>query len=119
MCSTIGNAGYSAIVERLVPHLAKLVSDQQPEVRLAAGEALVDVARHIRTEDMGPRVLTFVLELAHHDEQEDLRMTAAVLLNELAKALGEELCIQVRGCVSCAVAADSILTTVACNFGSL
>ena len=28
------------------------------------------------------------------DEQEDLRMTAAVLLNELAETLGPELCYQ-------------------------
>ena len=37
---------------------------------------MVAIASLIRKEDLGPRVLTIVLQLAHDDEHEDLRMTA-------------------------------------------
>lgn len=95
VCGAEGSLeGYAAIIEGLLPLLQKLVSDQQPEVRLAAGESLVSMATHVKQEDLGPRVLTIMLHLAHHDEQEDLRMTAAVLLNELAEKLGQELVVQ-------------------------
>ncbi len=47
-----------------------------PQVRIAAGETLVSIASLIKKEDLGPRVLTIVLQLAHDDEHEDLRMTA-------------------------------------------
>lgn len=63
-------------MEHLLPVLAKLVADATPDVRLAAGESLIEVAKHIKPDDLGPRVLTFVLELAHDDKQEELRMTA-------------------------------------------
>jgi serine/threonine-protein phosphatase 4 regulatory subunit 1 len=63
-------------------------------VRLASGVALVALARLIRPKDMGPRVLTFGLQLAHEDDHEDRRITAAMLLNELAPVLGQELCNQ-------------------------
>ncbi len=66
----------------------------QPEVRIAAGETLVTLTSGIKPEDLGPRVLTLVLQLAHDNEQEDLRMTAVVLLNELASKLGRDLCNQ-------------------------
>jgi hypothetical protein len=39
-------------------------------------------------------VLTIPLSLAHNEEKEELRMTAAILLNELASLLGEALCHQ-------------------------
>lgn len=77
VCVDAGSmAGYSAIVEQLLPVLAKLVSDPTPDVRLASGESLIEVAKHIKADDLGPRVLTFVLELAHDDREEELRMTA-------------------------------------------
>jgi hypothetical protein len=46
------------------------------QVRIAAGETLVAIAGVLRAEDVGPRVLTIVLQLAHNDESEDIRMTA-------------------------------------------
>ena len=77
LCVEAGSvAGYSAIVEQLLPVLAKLVSDPTPDVRLASGESLIEVAKHLKPSDLGPRVLTFVLELAHDDREEELRMTA-------------------------------------------
>lgn len=96
--------GYRILVEQLLSHLNKLVTDDEAvvrvrccvchiviivvdllrigrsafvaQVRIAAGETLVGIAALIRKEDLGPRVLTIVLQLAHDDDQEDLRMTA-------------------------------------------
>lgn len=46
------------------------------QVRLSAGESLVQVTRLLRPDDRGKHALTLVLQLAHDDEQEELRMTA-------------------------------------------
>ncbi|CAM9673604.1 unnamed protein product [Ectocarpus sp. 12 AP-2014] len=87
-------AGYRLIIEIVLPTLAKLLGDPQAEVRQAAGESLVGVANLMKPIDLGHHVLTIVLQLAHDDEQEELRMTAAALLNDLADALGYDLCKQ-------------------------
>ncbi|CAM9737733.1 unnamed protein product, partial [Pylaiella littoralis] len=88
-------AGYRLIIEIILPTLAKLLGDSQAEVRQAAGESLVGVANLMKPIDLGHHVLTIVLQLAHDDEQqEELRMTAAALLNDLAEALGYDLCKQ-------------------------
>lgn len=71
-----GAAGYEALLNTLLPAVARLLADAQPEVRVAAGETLVSVAGLVRAEDIGARVLTIVLQLAHDEEQEELRMTA-------------------------------------------
>jgi serine/threonine-protein phosphatase 4 regulatory subunit 1 len=110
--------GYRVLVEQLLYLLGKLAADNMAEVRIAAGETLVAVAKLVKPDDLGPRVLTIVLQLAHDDIHEDLRMTAvrwtwktvlwnverspslvctslqAVLLNELAETLGPDLCHQ-------------------------
>ena len=44
--------------------------------------------------DLGQHVLTIILQLAHDDDKEELRMTAAQLLNMLAECLGQDLCKQ-------------------------
>jgi hypothetical protein len=46
------------------------------QVRLSAGESLCTITRLLRPEDRGRHALTLVLQLAHDDEQEELRMTA-------------------------------------------
>jgi HEAT repeat protein len=46
------------------------------KVRQAASEALVQTAGLLDTADLGRHVLTVVLQLAHDDEREDLRVTA-------------------------------------------
>ena len=110
-----GEPGYKLLVNHLLPLLAKLVSDPQAEVRPvaecplgaftahclsqvrhAAGEGLVAVAELLRVEDQGQHILTIVLQLSHDDEQDELRMAAVVLLNQLAQHLGPDLCHQVR-----------------------
>ena len=63
-------------LSNLLPCLASLVYDDREEVRQASSEALVKVARLVRAPDVGRHVLTIVLQLAHDDENEELRMTA-------------------------------------------
>jgi serine/threonine-protein phosphatase 4 regulatory subunit 1 len=89
-----GETGYRLLISTLLPLLSQLVSDSQAAVRHAAGDGLVAVAELLRVEDQGQHILTTVLQLSHDDEQEDLRMAAVVLLNQLAKYLGPELCHQ-------------------------
>lgn len=106
VCVEAGSvAGYSAIVEQLLPVLAKLVSDPTPDVRLASGESLIEVAKHLKPSDLGPRVLTFVLELAHDDREEELRMTAvrtgrAVLRSGVTPR--PHVCYHAPDCAGCA-----------------
>ena len=87
-----GEAGYTLLVNSLLPLLSKLVGDSQAEVRVlsisnlvdslfcqvrhAAGEGLVAVAELLRVEDQGQHILTIVLQLSHDDEQDELRMAA-------------------------------------------
>lgn len=89
-----GESGYTLLVNSLLPLLSKLVGDSQAEVRHAAGEGLVAVAELLRVEDQGQHILTIVLQLSHDDEQDELRMAAVVLLNQLAEHLGPDLCHQ-------------------------
>jgi serine/threonine-protein phosphatase 4 regulatory subunit 1 len=71
-----GESGYASLLDVVLPACARLLADSQPEVRMAAGETLVAVAGWAKKEDLGPHVLTIVLQLAHDEEQEELRMTA-------------------------------------------
>ncbi|CAN0196902.1 unnamed protein product, partial [Discosporangium mesarthrocarpum] len=82
------------LVQTILPTLQRLLGDSQSAVRAAAGESLVGVAKLMKATDLGQHVLTIVLQLAHDDEQEELRMTAAELLNNLAESLGQDLCKQ-------------------------
>lgn len=70
------NAGYESLLDVVLPALARLLADSQPEVRIAAGETLVAVAGWVKRDDLGPHVLTIILQMAHDEEQEELRMTA-------------------------------------------
>jgi serine/threonine-protein phosphatase 4 regulatory subunit 1 len=92
--SVVLDEGRKALFDLVLPIIGQLLSDPIAEVRVSAGVSLVAAAGLMRIEDLGPRVLTLVLQLAHNDEQEDIRMTAAVLLNELAETFGPDLCIQ-------------------------
>ena len=86
--------GYELIITHLLPLCAQFLEDDKPEVRQAAGSCLVEIAKLLKREDLGPHVLTIVLALAHDDEKEEMRMTASELLNQLAEWLGEDLCKQ-------------------------
>ena len=93
-CEEGGEAGYDAMVRCLVPVAARLGEDPQPEVRAAAGEALVSIADRVADGDLVECVLMVLLRLAHEADLEDLRTSAASLANKLSSRLGEELCQQ-------------------------
>lgn len=54
----------------------------------------MEISTHIKPDDLGQYVLTIILRLAHEDDKEEMRMTAAQLLNLLAECLGHDLCRQ-------------------------
>ncbi len=60
-----GQQGYRVILETVLTVLSRLISDRQPEVRVSAGEALVAVSQHVRRKDLGPYVLTIVLQVVN------------------------------------------------------
>lgn len=92
--SSIAQAGYDLVLTSGVALLGELLNDTASEVRIAAGEGLLAIAAEIHQSDVGSKVLTQILRLAHDDTSEDRRMTAAVLLNELAPSLSKNLVIQ-------------------------
>lgn len=55
---------------------------------------MVAIADLVTVADLGERVLTIAIRLAKKDDKDDLRTTAAVLMNELANTLGPTLCQQ-------------------------
>ncbi|RLN94790.1 hypothetical protein BBJ28_00026069, partial [Nothophytophthora sp. Chile5] len=88
------DAGYRVLLDKMVPLVTKLVSDDQHEVRTAASESLVEMAALVKLEDQGQHILTIVLPLAHDDDNEQFRISAVALYNGLAEHLGPELCQQ-------------------------
>ena len=60
----------------------------------AASEALLELATLLKPYDIGHTVLTAVLCLAHDNDVEENRVTAAQLLGSLAAVVGRELCCQ-------------------------
>lgn len=89
-----GEEGYQVILDVILPIVAQLLEDNKVDVRQAASSALVAVAQILKQSDMGQHVLTIILQLAHDDEIEEMRMTASELLNLLAEHLGPDLCKQ-------------------------
>jgi serine/threonine-protein phosphatase 4 regulatory subunit 1 len=88
------DAGYSVLLNKMIPLITKLVSDEQHEVRSAASESLVEMAALVKAEDQGQHILTIVLPLAHDDDNEQFRISAVALYNGLAEHFGPELCQQ-------------------------
>ena len=86
--------GYNNMVNSILPITASLLEDEKADVRLAASLTLVDIAGLLKPEDIGKHILTIVLQLAHDDDSEEIRMTAAELLNMLAECMGQDLCKQ-------------------------
>ena len=52
------------------------------------------IAARVADNDLLPCILTTLLRLAHEEDREDLRTSAASLANKLSARLGEELCRQ-------------------------
>lgn len=66
-----GEPGYGHVLDTVLPAIGRLLTDPDEEVRAAACDALVAVAEGVvRRGDLGLRVLTLVLGLAHEEEDE-------------------------------------------------
>lgn len=76
MVRDCGEAGYQTFLEELLPVVARLLCDGEEEVRQAAAEGVVAAAHLLRPPDLGRHLLTLVLQLAHDDEREELRINA-------------------------------------------
>jgi len=79
------------ILETFLPMLSRMLSDQSPEVRTVCSSGLVSLSKCMNNADLGPHVLTVVLSLAHDDENEEMRMTAAGLLADMCGVIGSDL----------------------------
>ncbi|GBG31937.1 Serine/threonine-protein phosphatase 2A 65 kDa regulatory subunit A beta isoform [Hondaea fermentalgiana] len=94
-CSEVGTEeAYKASISMLVPTFRTLVLDGVDDVREAASIHLIKSAAHVREGDLMEHILSIVLELAHDEGNEKLRITSAGLLNGLAPRFGPELCQQ-------------------------
>ena len=113
--------GYSHISTTLIPVIQQLLLDANSEVRTAACDALVTAADVVREQDIGTVVLTSVLNLAH-DERDEQRTTAVLLMHELAPKFGYDLCKSFVALELAAFADDAIFkvrkTTAQC-FGNV
>mmetsp|Transcript_10981 Transcript_10981/g.20319 ORF Transcript_10981/g.20319 Transcript_10981/m.20319 type:complete len:739 (-) Transcript_10981:401-2617(-) len=94
-CSSVDKEdSYSTMITVLLPGLKRLVADSVQEVRESASIALLQVADVVREDDLMEHVLSIVLELAHDEENDSLRLASAGLLNGLATRFGATLCKQ-------------------------
>ena len=87
-------SAYPTMLNELLPLIDKLLHDPVPEVRLSAVDTFVTVARFVKDADQMEHVLSIMLRMAHDQETDDVRITAAALLNHLAETIGGELCHQ-------------------------
>mmetsp|Transcript_6604 Transcript_6604/g.8048 ORF Transcript_6604/g.8048 Transcript_6604/m.8048 type:complete len:646 (+) Transcript_6604:314-2251(+) len=85
---------YNTMLKELIPMLDQLLHDQMIEVRTSAAEVLVAVSHFVRDDDIMEHILSIMLNMAHDQEYDEIRMTAASLLNDLAERFGVELCHQ-------------------------
>ena len=52
------------------------------------------VSRFIKDDDIMEHILSIMLNMSHDQEYDEIRMTAASLLNDLAERFGADLCRQ-------------------------
>lgn len=85
-------AAYTCVLNDLLPLLRTLIRDSDTQVRMVAAEALLSVAQQIRKENLEQHILSMVQTLAHDVADDDNRILAIQILNELSAFLGQELC---------------------------
>eukprot|EP00696_Hemimastix_kukwesjijk_P006404 gnl/Hemi2/18109_TR5984_c0_g1_i3.p1 gnl/Hemi2/18109_TR5984_c0_g1~~gnl/Hemi2/18109_TR5984_c0_g1_i3.p1 ORF type:complete len:469 (-),score=132.32 gnl/Hemi2/18109_TR5984_c0_g1_i3:126-1532(-) len=85
-------AAYDTVVSTLLSLLQNLIHDSDTQVRMVAAEALLTISGKLRKEHLESRVATIVLALAHDGADEDNRILAIQILNELSTGLGMDLC---------------------------
>jgi hypothetical protein len=65
------------LLPRLLPLLAKLVVDHNPQVRQSSAEALVGIAAFLAPEDIEPKLMPIVVNLAT-DASEEVKSPASL-----------------------------------------
>ncbi len=88
-----GEEGYKICRDQVIPVMNEIFQDKKnSRVMDLCSDALVDITRHIKDEDKGFHILTIVIVMAHNDQDEESRVLAARLFNQLAPIIGRELC---------------------------
>ncbi len=87
--------GYTTnVLHILLPLVAELTTDDNPQTRAAAVSALVLLAKTIRHEDLVPYLIPIIRSLAKDRTEEEHRVQAAILLHSLADVLGRQVCVE-------------------------
>ncbi|KYQ88712.1 protein phosphatase 4 regulatory subunit 1 [Tieghemostelium lacteum] len=86
-----GDEGYTKILHSLLPHVARLTTDSNPQVRMSAVEALQEMAKLIKTEDQETNLIPFLKSLVNDSTDEEHRVQAANLCHNLSPILGVHL----------------------------
>lgn len=86
-----GEEGYKLVTEVLIHQILDRFGDQIQEVRTQTVSTFVELARFVRTSDLGQRVLILIIEFGHDNESEDKRIAAAEILHLLAPIVGPDL----------------------------
>jgi len=87
--------GYTTnVLHILLPLVAELTTDDNPQTRAGAVTALVVLARTIRHEDLVPYLIPIIRSLAKDRTEEEHRVQAAILLHSLADVLGRSVCVE-------------------------
>jgi serine/threonine-protein phosphatase 4 regulatory subunit 1 len=87
-----GDNSYKLAVDSLIPILAGYIVDINPQVRQAAMESLVELGNLLSLKDLIECVLPILKNLAKDNAEEEHRVQAAQLMNEMASQLGASLC---------------------------
>ncbi|KAK5584370.1 hypothetical protein RB653_005981 [Dictyostelium firmibasis] len=86
-----GEDGYQKVLKNLLPIVAQLTTDRNPQVRMSAVESLQDMARIIKHQDIEVHLIPFIKSLVNDSTDEEHRVQAATLCHNLSPILGEEL----------------------------
>ncbi|KAN0055274.1 hypothetical protein ACTA71_008379 [Dictyostelium dimigraforme] len=86
-----GEEGYQKVLKNLLPIVAQLTTDRNPQVRMSAVESLQDMAGIIKHEDIEVHLIPFIKSLVNDSTDEEHRVQAANLCHNLSPILGEEL----------------------------
>jgi len=93
--------GYKSVKDFALPHLSKLVSDVDHDVRKAASDTIASLAAYLHSSDVTDLVLPIAFRLADityiksnpaiSADAEDLRISSVTLLAELSRAVSSEI----------------------------
>lgn len=88
-----GGVGYHHILYSLLPILAAHTTHTNSQIRQRSAELLVEISENIEFEDIQPHLLPIVKSLAKDATEEEHRVKAAQLLNDLAPYMKKTLCL--------------------------